>query len=93
MRPADGPSNGSATLSRIRFFADYTIAMLESSFRKRQGGSNPVHRIFVLLAIGKALAEAGIECLPSDTKGKGIGLRSPKAQSRIEELFSFVPIE
>src|SRR5258708_34279647 len=36
MRPADGPSNGSATLSRIRSLADYTIAMLESSFRKRQ---------------------------------------------------------
>ena len=34
MRPADGPSNGSATLSCIRFLADYTIAMLESSFRK-----------------------------------------------------------
>jgi hypothetical protein len=37
MRPADGPSNGSATLSRIRSLADYTIAMLESSLRKRQG--------------------------------------------------------
>jgi hypothetical protein len=37
MRPADGPSNGSATLSRIRSLGDYTIAMLESSFRKRQG--------------------------------------------------------
>jgi len=36
MRPADGPSNGSATLSRIRSLADYTTAMLESSFRKRQ---------------------------------------------------------
>jgi hypothetical protein len=36
MRPADGPSNGWATLSRIRSLADYTIAMLESSFRKRQ---------------------------------------------------------
>ena len=36
MRPADGPSNGSATLSRIRSLVDYTIAMLESSFRKRQ---------------------------------------------------------
>jgi hypothetical protein len=36
MRPADGPSSGSATLSRIRSLADYTIAMLESSFRKRQ---------------------------------------------------------
>src|SRR5262245_29422920 len=36
MRPADGRSNGSATLSRIRSLADYTIAMLESSFRKRQ---------------------------------------------------------
>jgi hypothetical protein len=35
MRPADGPSNGSATLSRIRSLADYTTAMLESSFRKR----------------------------------------------------------
>src|SRR5262249_53554855 len=40
MRPADGPSNGSATLSRIRSLADYTIAMLESSFRKR----HPNHR-------------------------------------------------
>jgi len=29
-------SSGSATLSRIRSLADYTIAMLESSFRKRQ---------------------------------------------------------
>src|SRR5260370_42660434 len=37
MRPADGPSNGSETLSRIQSLADYTIAMLESSFRKRQG--------------------------------------------------------
>src|SRR5260370_35058888 len=36
MRPADGPSNGSEALSRIRSGADYTIAMLESSFRKRQ---------------------------------------------------------
>src|SRR6266436_8546133 len=36
MRPADGPSNGSETLSRIQSLADYTIAMLESSFRKRQ---------------------------------------------------------
>jgi hypothetical protein len=36
MRPADGPSNGSAILTRIRSLADYTIAMLESSFRKRQ---------------------------------------------------------
>src|SRR2546429_5779463 len=36
MRPADGPSNGSETLSRIRSLADYTIAMLESSFRKQQ---------------------------------------------------------
>ncbi len=36
MRPTDGPSNGSETLSRIRSLADYTIAMLESSFRKRQ---------------------------------------------------------
>jgi len=36
MRPADGPSNGSATLSRIRSLADYTTAMFESSFRKRQ---------------------------------------------------------
>src|SRR5947209_16173998 len=35
MRPADGPSNGSETLSRIRSLADSTIAMLESSFRKR----------------------------------------------------------
>src|SRR6266436_2202395 len=35
MRPADGPSNGSETLSRIQSLADYTIAMLESSFRKR----------------------------------------------------------
>jgi hypothetical protein len=35
MGPADGPSNGSETLSRIRALADYTIAMLESSFRKR----------------------------------------------------------
>jgi hypothetical protein len=35
MRPADGPSNGLATLSRIRSLADYTTAMLESSFRKR----------------------------------------------------------
>src|SRR5207249_11859224 len=31
MRPADGPSNGSETLSRIQSLADYTIAMLESS--------------------------------------------------------------
>src|SRR5258708_33927357 len=38
MRPADGPSSGSATLSRIRSLADYTIAMLESSFRKRHRG-------------------------------------------------------
>jgi hypothetical protein len=36
MRPADGPSNGSATLSRIQSLADYTTAMLESNFRKRQ---------------------------------------------------------
>jgi hypothetical protein len=36
MRPTDGPSNGSETLSRIQSLADYTIAMLESSFRKRQ---------------------------------------------------------
>jgi hypothetical protein len=36
MRPADGPSNGSETLSRIQSLADYTIAMLEPSFRKRQ---------------------------------------------------------
>jgi transposase InsO family protein len=41
MRPADGPSSGSATLSRIRSLADYTIAMLESSFRKRQPLSFP----------------------------------------------------
>ena len=35
MRPADGPSNGSATLSLIQSLADYTTAMLESNFRKR----------------------------------------------------------
>jgi hypothetical protein len=35
-RPADGQSNNSETLSRIQSLADYTIAMLESSFRKRQ---------------------------------------------------------
>jgi len=29
MRPADGPSNGSGTLSRIQSLADYTIAMLD----------------------------------------------------------------
>ena len=42
MRPADGPSNGSATLSRIRSLVDYTIAMLESSFRKRQAAAPTV---------------------------------------------------
>jgi hypothetical protein len=35
MRPADGPSNRSGTLSRIRSLADYTIDTHESSFRKR----------------------------------------------------------
>jgi hypothetical protein len=34
------PSNGSETLSRIQSLADYTIAMLESSFRKRQSTAN-----------------------------------------------------
>jgi transposase InsO family protein len=34
--PCRRPSNGSETLSRIQSLADYTIAMLESSFRKRQ---------------------------------------------------------
>ena len=29
MRPADGPSNGLGTLSRIQSLADYTIAMLD----------------------------------------------------------------
>ena len=29
MRPADGPSNGSETVSRIQSLADYTIAMLD----------------------------------------------------------------
>src|SRR5947209_19580669 len=29
MRPADGPSNGSGTLSLIQSLADYTIAMLD----------------------------------------------------------------
>ena len=29
MRPADGPSKGSGTLSRIQSLADYTIAMLD----------------------------------------------------------------
>ena len=36
MRPADGQSNNSETLSRIQSLADYTIDTLESSFRKRQ---------------------------------------------------------
>jgi hypothetical protein len=42
MRPADGPSNGSGTLSRIRSLADYITAMLESSFRKRHGSGASV---------------------------------------------------
>src|SRR5258708_40283968 len=45
MRPADGPSNGSETLSRIQSLADYTIAMLESSFRKRQGFCDDHNRV------------------------------------------------
>src|SRR5260221_3508232 len=44
MRPADGPSSGSETLSRIQSLADYTIAMLESSFRKRQVKPNAAWR-------------------------------------------------
>jgi hypothetical protein len=58
MRRADGPSSGSETLSRIRSLADYTIAMLESSFRKRhdsfrQAAEQPP------LGVGKASAPAG----------------------------------
>src|SRR3954447_10656218 len=38
-RGAQAGSNGLATLLRIRSFADYTIATLESSFRKQHQGS------------------------------------------------------
>jgi len=37
MRPADGPSNGSVTLSRIRSLAGYTTAMPESKFSEATG--------------------------------------------------------
>jgi hypothetical protein len=47
MRPADGPSSGSVTLSRIRSLADYTIAMLESSFRKRHWRKSDLSRILL----------------------------------------------
>jgi len=36
-------------------------------------------RTSTVAAIEKALTRAGIEFLPSDTKGEGVGLRSPKA--------------
>jgi len=36
-------------------------------------------RTSILAAIEKALVKAGIEFLPSDTRGEGVRLRSPKA--------------
>ena len=56
MRPADGPSNGSATLSRIRSLVDYTIAMLESGFRKRREGCT-AHALLHFTCSAQASAE------------------------------------
>jgi hypothetical protein len=63
MRPADGPSNGAATLSRIQSLADYTTAMLESNFRKRQGCA--LHQFFQRLAHStwRAVGQAFLICL------------------------------
>src|SRR5260370_27779119 len=86
MRPADGPSNGSETLSRIRSLADYTIAMLESSFRKRQWPGSLDH---VLRDTGLSDLKAEFEQLAMDARGAPQWIvnahpSDQRAQARVE---------
>src|SRR5215468_6789276 len=75
MRPADGPPNGSATLSRIRSLADHTIAMLESSVRKRQRKRHDVARLLSWRPIERASL--------ADPNLSWVGLLSLRHPSRI----------
>jgi predicted transcriptional regulator len=57
--------------------ADKAIVSLNAVTRLEKG--NVDSRVSTVGAIEKALTRAGIEFLPSDTKGEGVRLRNPKA--------------
>jgi len=56
--------------------ADKAIVSLNAVTRLEKGRVDS--RSSTVTAIEKALIKAGIEFLPSDTKGEGVRLRSPK---------------
>jgi predicted transcriptional regulator len=57
--------------------ADKAIVSLNAVARLENGAVDS--RVSTVSAIQKALSKAGIEFLPSDTKGEGVRLRSSKA--------------
>jgi predicted transcriptional regulator len=57
--------------------ADKAIVSLNALARLEAGKVDP--RVSTVMAIQKALAKAGIEFLPSDAKGEGVRLRSPRS--------------
>jgi len=57
--------------------ADKAIMSLNAVTRLEAGKVDP--RVSTVTAIEKALVKAGIEFLPSDAKGEGVRLRSPKS--------------
>ena len=57
--------------------ADKAIVSLNAVTRLEAGKVDS--RVSTVVAIQKALIKAGIEFLPSDTRGEGVRLRNPKS--------------
>jgi predicted transcriptional regulator len=57
--------------------ADKAIVSVNALARLERGEVDP--RMSTLMAVHKALTDAGIEFLPADVKGEGVRLSSPKA--------------